>query len=96
MEWKPKVPIEALFQSSTRLESLYDFREQLKAVMDDAQYAYQLPKARQIQMQVFITSDLPLARVISFGCLKICPRTPTAMRSNFQVYHHVGMVLSRS
>lgn len=46
--WKPKGPLDVLFQSVTKLESLSDFRDHLKAVMQDAQYAHQLAKAKQI------------------------------------------------
>lgn len=55
-----------------------------------------LPDQGNLQKQVFITSDLPIARVILCGYLKSCSRTPTAMRSNLQSYRHEGMILSRS
>lgn len=46
--WKPKGPLDTLLRSSTNLESLSDFRDRLKAVMEDAQYAHRLAKAKQI------------------------------------------------
>ena len=45
--WKPKAPLDTLFQSIVPLEALSDFRDRLQAVADDAMYAHQLAKARQ-------------------------------------------------
>lgn len=45
--WKPKALLDILFQLTTPLEALSDFRDRLKAGVDDAMQAQQLSKARQ-------------------------------------------------
>lgn len=46
--WRPKWRLDTLFRAPTDLESLSDFRDRLKSVMEDAKYAHRLAKARQI------------------------------------------------
>lgn len=46
--WKPKGPIDVLFQSFAKLNSLSDFLDRLKAAMDDATYEHRLAKTSRI------------------------------------------------
>ena len=45
--WNPKSPLDLVTTSSTSNETLSDFKERLKATLDDAKYAYKISKASQ-------------------------------------------------
>ena len=46
--WKPKSPIDALCKNDVPIESVNEFKTQLRAALEDAQFAHELAKARNI------------------------------------------------